>query len=471
MSFSNPLWNFFLIKALKLLQLFFVTNFIFFSIQTRNENCDKINLKRTINGTDLKKEFKLKGYEFGKNFEAIRKITIDGEFAQIRAKGSIFVYLSGLLCVPFTNNLKRSITVLAGIEILRINPKSFRELEEDFELTVTYDSVTDTLISDYVFVKGLTNFQLKKINKLMKPILTIQKLIYFKEIIKPSSNESENIFMDLLYENYHSSKISDLKKKKICFKFRRTIFLFILHQFVAGDNSNEKILIENIISKVDEGMQKNKIFNKTMKNALDIFLENHFDKKCEILFFDKNELLEKITVKYFENLKNTLYYHNEKDENSELSPNLIFISKQQNISEFHQNFSNLIKSIKLNKIVWLLLLIRTNLTPAEIAISNLTGSKMNNPKLIIDRISSYGFRCLSENKILNRLTVMLFRKSETSSFEHQKFICVPSSNFKSWMSDLKKKLSEKNNFYLMGTTYGSSPMKYIIMVLLVLLIV
>ena len=155
-----------------------------------------------------------------------------------------------------------------------------------------------------------------------------------------------------------------------------------------------------------------KYSTKTMKNALDIFLENYFDKNCEILFFDKNELLEKITVKYFENLKNTLYHLNEKDENSELSPNLIFISKQQNISEFNHNFYNLIKSFKLNKSVWLLLLIRTNLTPAEIAISNLTGLKMHNPKLIIDRISSYGFRCLSESKIFNRLTVMLFRKSE-----------------------------------------------------------
>ena len=137
-------------------------------------------MKRTISGTDLIKEFKLKGYEFGKSFGAIKKITFDGEFAQIRANASIFVYLSGILCVPFTNYLKRSITVLAGIEILRINPKSFSELEKDFELTVTYDSVTDTLISDYVFVKGLTNFQLKKINKLMKTNFKYSKINLFQ---------------------------------------------------------------------------------------------------------------------------------------------------------------------------------------------------------------------------------------------------------------------------------------------------
>ena len=392
--------------------------------------------RNIISEKNLRKEFKLRGYEFGKNYGFLSKISTDASYAKINSERSLFKYLSAVFCIPRISSIKRSVHVLVGIDLLRINPKSILEEENDSGQIINFNFFTDAIITDHLLVKGL-NFLLKrKVNPENECIQQIQSFKPYKEISSVRFNKNKRFFKFLIeicnFKNFHKPE------EKIHSNLKNPYTLEKLKKY--WNEYNEK-------------------FDEIIKSTMNIFNENYLLERCNILVVGRNNLFELKVIKNIGKIKYTIVNFNNDKRISNSEIDLILIDTIKINYNFPEYFMDIIKKIKFARTVWLILLNRKHSKSVE---KNL---KIHYPKInsdqksIYNNISENGFRILVEKTILNKLSLMLFRKSSEKYEKKIKVINFSLTNFKCWFEDLKcalkkyQDISNNGKIWLIANNY------------------
>ena len=118
--------------------------------------------KKTIylTGSDFYKEVRVRGYDYGPNFQGIVGLSADSTRAQVKWTGHLISFLDCLMQMVLLDDNKRFLRVPTRIEMLKFDPKSLfadrlQSGQNEFVCDVRYDKSTNEVKTDGLYMRNV----------------------------------------------------------------------------------------------------------------------------------------------------------------------------------------------------------------------------------------------------------------------------------------------------------------------------
>ncbi|GFR04445.1 fatty acid synthase, partial [Trichonephila clavata] len=454
----------------------------------------------SLDTRDVYKEFKLRGYEYGPNFQGIIGADIKGKKCLLKWTGKWVAFLDSLLQLTLLNFRERALCLPTRIQKISIDPvlhKAFMEksLKEYQGVPAFQDKNTKKLTSGGIEINNLNvEFAHRNPNREIPLMEEYHFVPFHKENILPKSNEMTlkkyidvctsvaektleflgksrdevtNILKGSTYADYASTKdcIESQADNHILLKSLCTLMDAATNQdfMRKAENQVNSYLFQRDADILSETLLQ----EKPLREAIDIVIENNDSRKLKIaevsncsrpLCYKINEMIQKncVNVNYaiaHSNLelmdKSCLPSENvsvsswDPDTSLSFKDMDLFVMKYLiGSKEKHtQTLKNALVRIKDGGFV--ILLLKTRLVPAEMFLSSVgktTVPVLSEPDLE-QTFKELKLRIICKKSDALTSTLYLLRKVSVKSYQDS-VIQIEVGKYEKWVTELKEQIIE-----------------------------
>ena len=458
-------------------------------ILNENSFIDKPKEVNVLNTRDVYKLLRIRGYDYGKNFQSIQELYNYNEIinAKIEWNDNWITFIDNMLQMTIIGQKYKELYVPIGLEMLRIDPKLFFRDVKQFTENNIFEAIFDKNLNIGV-TKGIA-FRGLKMNEMTRNLKFNQTFLSHYEFTKYFNNNFEYNNQKELQEyseecNRLALKVSqnvkysehlwdslDIKENEILLK------LLTERMELRENYSINSIMNSNLLSKLSEdiicGAYNNQSFFEPF--LLTVY-ENRISSDINILEINSNNLLMYSDIcstfdvyKYNSNIKYSLLHSSPQTLNfnpdfnvyewdysepvfpSDLTDIQLIIYKDLSVCLQPKNTPKVqIKRIfdsiynKLNSNGFLLIVFKENITFAEKIVCNLFELKdmTINGKYIISAAEKSEFTLIGNYSDLFSNNLLLFRKiTKNITIGNQNIIQV-TNNFDDWLKPLQNMMTK-----------------------------
>ena len=447
------------------------------------------NKTMVLNHKEVYKEFRIRGYDYGKEFQHIKEATYNGNIVRVEFNGNWITFLDSLIQIIILTLKSRSLYLPVSIQSFKINPTIFTHiLEKSMEesiFDVFFNHDTSVMSIGEVMHFRRIDIKLAKINVKRCNIEKYQFLPYNGTISSKNLDKLVELSNRLTMEKMDEISINNDDYNSINFnydnsagaiKFGDEYSLIKLLQDDLGNKTNLVNKLKNIFPDDEiDFMITDRIFYEEiiMRPYIDIAIENKSSKSfivMEISSYRTTSLIKAIksVIDRSNPMLNTEYKliitnDMQGDEQFDSDIEIIKWKQAMNNPQF-QNWTDLAiyrhplnphENINIANYMqfirstckdngFAMIIVRKGITPIERFVHSLLQTEYDNEmKINIDDIAtSHGFLVICERSYSTLFTLYLIRKVVPESIDRRFIVNISNDCTYGWINTLKSRLEE-----------------------------